>query len=131
MLGKLSSTGLSEITTPPEPGDEVVSIEISRDLKNIFGVNLGDKGYIWFGTFYGYENVPIPLDIEGLTMHLAIFGSTGSGKSYTTGYFIELLSEIPCGNDKISALPTIIIDANGDYLDYFQHFVDTGSFWSI
>lgn len=128
LLGKLTSRGLSEITAPPEPGDEVASIDISRDLKNIFGVDTGEKGYIWFGTLYGYKNVPIPLDVEGLTMHLAIFGSTGSGKSYTTGYLLELLSEIPCGDGKVTALPAIVIDANGDYLDYFWYFVKNRSF---
>ena len=128
LLGKLTLVGLSEITTPPEPGDEVVSIDISQDLRGIFGIDIGNKGYIWFGTLYGYRNIPIPLDVEGLTMHLAVFGSTGSGKSYTTGYLLELLSEIPCGDGKVTALPAIVIDANGDYLDYFRYFLKNRSF---
>jgi len=52
-------------------------------------------------------------------MHLSIVGVTGSGKSYTVGYLIEKLSEIMVGDVK-TALPITIIDANGDYIDYYE-----------
>jgi len=129
LLGRLTPDGLAEVTSPPNPGDEVVKIDIKADIKNIFGIDEKD-GIIWFGSLYGYKDVPVPLDIENITMHMAVFGSTGSGKSYTVGYLLELLSEIPV-SDATVAFPTIIIDANGDYLDYFFHFLKNGRFGSF
>jgi len=41
--------------------------------------------------------MPLPLDIQGIPMHMAILGVTGSGKSYTIGYLPELLAEVKVG----------------------------------
>lgn len=126
LLGSLTPDGLSEVTFPPEPGYQVLKINLETDFESIFGIKKNESGIIWFGNLYGYNNVSIPLDIENITMHMAIFGSTGSGKSYTSGYFLERISSIPVGNSK-KAFPTILVDANGDYLDYFSYYIENKS----
>ncbi|MCQ5340603.1 MAG: ATP-binding protein [Candidatus Methanomethylicia archaeon] len=111
-----------EIRSPPEPGDFVLKIDPKQHLKEIFGVSPGDPRYIWIGTLSGYErsSLPVPLYVENIPMHIAIFGVTGSGKSFTTGALIERLTEIPINNNVVS-YPMIIIDAHGDYTDYANY----------
>ena len=124
LLGRLTSKGLGDVRYPPEPGDKVYLLDVKRYAKEVFGVQPGDPGVIWYGTILGYDDAPIPLDVENITMHLGVFGETGSGKSYGVGYLIELLSRIPVGNGVEAALPVIVVDANGDYLDYHKHFLE-------
>ena len=126
LLGSLEGNGLSDVKYPPEPGDIAHMID---DLENyqekIFGIKSNASGYIWYGNMLGYKDLALPLNIENITMHIGIFGITGSGKSYGVGYLVELLSQIPYhsqqGDEKL-ALPAMIIDANGDYLDYHNYF---------
>lgn len=124
LLGRLTSRGLGDVRYPPEPGDKVYLLDVKRYAKEVFGVQPGDSGVVWYGTILGYDDAPIPLDVENITMHLGVFGETGSGKSYGVGYLIELLSRIPVGNGMEAALPVIVVDANGDYLDYHKHFLE-------
>jgi DNA helicase HerA-like ATPase len=110
-----------EIKSPPQPGDSVITINLSIHEKDIFGVSKGDPNHIWMGSLSGYNGAPIPLNLEKLPMHLAVFGVTGSGKSYTTGVLIERLSQIPYKKGISVSYPLIIIDAHGDYLDYVNY----------
>ncbi len=114
----------SDIRYPPLPGDPVYRLR-KEDIDAV--IPRDRSGVILFGSILGYEDLPLPLDVENLTMHIGIFGETGSGKSYTVGYLIELLSRIRAslnGREIEVALPTIVIDANGDYLDFYREFVD-------
>ncbi len=109
---------ISEVTIPPSPGDDVFLLSESKE----FFSAVKKQGFsIDFGTIYGYGRTPIPLTIEALPMHVAVLGVTGSGKSYTTGYLLEKLSSIDANGYKVS-VPGFIIDANGDYLDYYFAF---------
>jgi DNA helicase HerA-like ATPase len=107
--------------SPPSPGDKVYKIESEDEILKIISSNSKDTYFINFGRLFGYTHVPLPLDINAIPMHLSVLGVTGSGKSYTTGYLVELLSDIKVGNHK-TALPIMIIDANGDYLDFYESF---------
>ncbi|WP_297093060.1 ATP-binding protein [Thermococcus sp.] len=138
LLGTLGKNGLSDVRYPPEPGDYVFMIsDLEGYGEKIFGIKPNQSGYIWYGSILGYKNLALPLNVENITMHLGIFGVTGSGKSYGVGYLLELLSKIPynTGNNiEYLALPTIIIDANGDYLDYHEYFSSEqqlGSFYKV
>ncbi|MCD6357361.1 MAG: ATP-binding protein [Thermoproteales archaeon] len=123
-----------EIEYPPRPGDQVIKLDLSTykdDYKELlFGVSKPRinkniyKGIIDFGSLSGYQNLPVPLDVEKIPMHLAIFGVTGSGKSFNTGYLIEKLVNIPKNDHELVAYPLIIIDAHGDYLDYVHYVED-------
>ena len=119
ILGEVKGGILSEVTIPPTPGDEVFRIEDKEEILEIVKPKGEDKVLIEFGRLFGYSEIPLFLDIDALPMHLAILGVTGSGKSYTVGYLLEQLSEIAIG-DVRRALTTIVIDANGDYLDYYE-----------
>jgi len=113
----------SEIRSPPQPGDEVLRIDPTSHQKDIFGVSVGDPKHVWIGTLSGYErsSVPIPLNVENIPMHMAIFGVTGSGKSFTAGALIEKLAEVPVKKNTSVSYPMIVVDAHGDYTDYVTY----------
>jgi len=119
ILGEIKGGHLSEATIPPSPGSEVLKIEDREEMLEIIKPKSEEKVFIEFGKLFGYKNVPFFLDVDAIPMHLAILGVTGSGKSYTVGYLLEQLSNIEVGGIK-TALTSIIIDANGDYLDYYE-----------
>ncbi len=118
ILGKASGRGLEEPSRPPVPGD-FVRLLGPRELGSMLGLSPGEPGIVYFGELVGYSGVGVPLDVENITMHVGVFGETGSGKSYGVGYLLELLSRIPVG-DGYAALPALVVDANGDYLDYYR-----------
>ncbi|MEM4318158.1 MAG: ATP-binding protein [Candidatus Nitrosocaldus sp.] len=119
-IGKLP--GITEVTSPPSAGDKVYKVDLQNDRNSIFGNDIDSRGgIVWFGSLFGY-NMPVPLEVENIFMHMAIFGTTGSGKSYTTGALIEKLTKISLNDKKgYFSLPILIIDANGDYLDYVEY----------
>lgn len=115
-----------DITYPPRPGDQIVMINPTEHEKEIFGVSRGDTGFSWYGSLVGYENAPVPLDVEKIPMHMAVFGTTGSGKSFDTGCLIEKFMKINANENRSVSFPMIIIDANGDYTNYAEHFESKG-----
>ena len=120
----VAGRGLTPPPRPPFPHDLVV--ELPQDPSLVFGVKRDEPGIIWYGSIYGYESLPLPLDVEAVTMHIGVFGETGSGKSYGVGYLFELFSQIPLGEGELGALPIIVIDANADYIDYYEALIDEG-----
>lgn len=112
----------TEVNYPPKPGDEVLKIDLEEHYEDIFGISRDEPGYIWFGTLFGYKKAPIPLDIEKVPMHMAVFGTTGSGKSFSTGVLIEKFMGIKASESRAVSFPMMIIDANGDYLEYDKYF---------
>lgn len=121
----------SEVKYPPKPGDHIVRIDPTQHERDIFGVTRGDAGYSWYGTLSGYQGAPIPLDVEKIPMHMAVFGTTGSGKSFDTGCLIEKFMGIKAKEDSCVSFPMIIIDANGDYLNYADYFESKSSILDI
>lgn len=125
-----------EIEYPPRPGDIVIKVdpEVYKNYEeDLFGIRIDKrisdsvyKGIIKFGSLSGYRELPIPLDVEKIPMHLAVFGVTGSGKSFNTGYLIEKLLNIPKNDSEHVSYPMIIIDAHGDYLDYVNYVNENG-----
>jgi DNA helicase HerA-like ATPase len=111
----------AEVRYPPAPGDPVVRLDPLKDVEQIFGVSSSQAGYVAYGTLVGYENLEVPLNVSNVTMHLAVFGVTGSGKSYNVGALIEKLVCIPTQNNEKVSYPMIMIDAHGDYTDYVEH----------
>ncbi len=117
-----------EIKYPPNPGDYVIKINPKAHEEEIFSISRGEPKYIWYGSLTGYENAPIPLDVEKIPMHMAVFGTTGSGKSFDVGVLIEKLVDVPADKTTRISFPMIIIDANGDYLDYVDYMKENGEF---
>jgi DNA helicase HerA-like ATPase len=112
-----------QVTIPPHPGDKVCRIDPTAHQKDIFGVAEGEPGIIWYGAQAGYEHKhsPVPLNVEHVPMHMAIFGVTGSGKSFDTGALIERLVDISVRSGSCLSFPLVVIDAHGDYLEYAEH----------
>jgi len=121
--------GPKDIRYPPVAGDQVLLIKDVKTLATeIFGIKEGDLT-IEYGVLSGYENLPVMLDVESLPMHLAVFGITGSGKSYNVGALIEKLACIKWVQGEkvvVKHFPIIAIDPNGDYVDYWDHFIMNG-----
>ncbi|BAW32117.1 predicted ATPase [Methanothermobacter sp. MT-2] len=120
-----------EIKYPPMPGDYITKIDPKKHEKKIYGIDREEPGYCWYGTLSGYKEAPVPLDVEKIPMHMAVFGTTGSGKSFDTGNLIEKLMRIRVDNMSSVSFPMIIIDANGDYLDYYEHFKKNEEFLNV
>jgi hypothetical protein len=107
------------IRTPPAPGEHVYRLDISKDAEAIFGKKKGDSGIAWFGSLSGYADAAVPMDVEFAPMHMAVFGTTGSGKSYDMGVLLERFSRVPSGHGESSfAYPMVVVDAHGDYVPY-------------
>ncbi|MEM4177969.1 MAG: ATP-binding protein [Candidatus Caldarchaeum sp.] len=119
------SKGREEIRYPPLAGDNVSLIkDVKKLAPEIFGVKEEDM-IIEYGTLVGYEDLPVMLDVQALPMHLAVFGITGSGKSFNVGALIEQLSNIRWKKAR-KHFPILAIDPNGDYVDYWEHFIVNG-----
>ncbi|HIP56865.1 MAG TPA: ATP-binding protein, partial [Ignisphaera aggregans] len=124
LIGAVERGSISDVRFPPEPGDPVVSLGKDNIFEKILNLDRDSEGIVWFGSILGYEDAPLPLIVENITMHIGVFGETGSGKSYTVGYLIELLSSIPTGREGVRvAIPTIVVDANGDYVDFHEVYI--------
>lgn len=125
----------SEIRSPPLPGDKVYKIDPQTSQQDIFGVSKGNPNHVWIGSLEGYEKsnnpVAVPLNVENIPMHIAIFGVIGSGKSFTTGVLIEKLSSILVGNGAEISYPMIVVDAHGDYIDYINYAAREGKLGRI
>ena len=119
ILGEVREGYLSEVMCPPTPGDEVFKIENKEEILEIIKPKSEEGVFIEFGKLFGYKEIPFFLDVNAIPMHLAVLGVTGSGKSYTVGYLLEQLGNINIKETK-TALSSIVIDANGDYLDYYD-----------
>ncbi len=123
--------GANEITVPPHPGDCVYRVSPDVARKQIFGVDECEPGIIWFGTQVGYKASPVALDVEAAPMHMAVFGVTGSGKSFDMGALIERLASIPAGQGHRVSFPLLMIDAHGDYLEYCRHLAQGASMGAV
>ncbi|MCD6488872.1 MAG: ATP-binding protein [Desulfurococcales archaeon] len=121
LLGEIKGGHLTEVVVPPAPGYEVVRIRDKNEILEVMGLKQDEKLSIEFGRLFGYKDIPLYLDLDAIPMHLAVVGVTGSGKSYTVGYLIEQISNINTKRFR-TAITTMVIDANGDYLDYYDVF---------
>ncbi|EWG06942.1 MAG: hypothetical protein ASUL_07129 [Candidatus Aramenus sulfurataquae] len=105
-------------SSSPMPGSLVKLLPEIRDEKGLmefYGLN-DLTGYVKYGLLAG-SDIPLLLDLNSITMHVGIFGETGSGKSYNMRYLISILSNLEIRGKK-TAIPLIVIDANGDYADF-------------
>ena len=110
IIGVLSPLGeLSEPQLPPNPGSKVFVIESPKDLT----LNLGLAESIMVGT-HKYSGIEIPLRSDALPYHIAVVGTTGSGKSRLVKVLIdEILSR--------TDYSVIVFDHTGmDYVPFYE-----------
>ncbi|HAW57989.1 MAG TPA: DUF853 domain-containing protein [Bacteroidales bacterium] len=97
------------VSQSPVTGDHVHLVTID-DLKIIYGT-MDDRSSISIGQISASESLSARLDIDKLvTRHVALLGSTGSGKSNAVTVF---LCEIAKG--KFPAARILLIDPHGEY----------------
>ena len=125
LQGEIMGSGLSSVARPPRPGSEVYEAT-PRDFAPLYGYEPRREklppSIVEIGSLYGYDSLPAVLDVDKMTMHMAVIGVTGSGKSNTIGVLIEELGskqEVAVGGFTAKTIPLLVFDANGDYLDYY------------
>lgn len=101
------------VGTFPTINDEV-HIVTEKDLKIIY--DFDSTGQIELGKHASSTDLPIYLDLQKIvSRHLAILGSTGSGKSNTTARVIYNIL------DKFKGSRMILVDVHGEYASAFPH----------
>lgn len=97
---------------PPEPGDRVERAS-SASLSDVLSPRqVGEVGSAHVGSLLtrAAGEVPVVLSVKDVvSTHLAILASTGSGKSYTAGVFVE---ELMMPHNRAAVL---IVDPHGEY----------------
>ena len=89
---------------PPSPGQSVE--EADAELISSY-LGISEKG-VFIGFLSNNPRVKIKLDPDKLVSHhIAVLGSTGSGKSHTCSVIIEELLEM--------GVPVVVIDPHGEY----------------
>lgn len=101
------------VGTFPTINDEV-HIVTDKDLKMIY--DFDSTGQIELGRHASSTDLPIYLDLQKIvSRHLAILGSTGSGKSNTTARVIYNIL------DKFKGSRIILVDVHGEYASAFPN----------
>lgn len=113
LIGESMGTSFERgISQHPNVSD-AVHLVIESDLENIYGVE--GSGQIVVGNLSSAENIKVRLSLDHLvTRHVAVLGSTGSGKSTTVA---SLIRSITTGVDK-SEYPSariLMLDIHGEY----------------
>lgn len=104
IIGVLESNKILPPSIPPEPGERVFLAK-NESLRKV--LDLPSDG-IFIGTLINRPDIRVFLDPEKLlSFHFAIFGTTGTGKSYTAGVIIEEFLE--------RNIPILVIDPHGEY----------------
>lgn len=69
--------------------------------------------------------IPVKLDMDSLTMHTFITGSTGKGKSNAIYSLLERVLDKNCHSDEKGKVTFLVIEpAKGEYKDKFGHYKD-------
>jgi len=101
-------------SVPPNP-DADVHLASSEILAKIFTVK--SAGSIRIGHVIGRPDVEVRVDVNALTKHLFITGTTGSGKSNTVAILAERISEV--------GGTVVIFDVHGEYINMSVSSPDT------
>ena len=92
-------------------------------VEKLVGNYTTENNTLYMGTSPFYENVKINANLNQLFgSHMAIFGSTGSGKSCGLARIIQNLMDKNNLNKKMNL---IIFDAYGEYIDAFKYLNDS------
>ena len=97
---------------PPNPGQAVFLASSETLSKMLSAKKSADTGSAHIGSLLTREagEVPIVLSVKDVvSTHLAILASTGSGKSYTAGVFVEELM------NQYNRAAVLIVDPHGEY----------------
>ena len=97
---------------PPNPGQQIFLASSETLSKMLSARQRAETGSAHIGSLLTREQgeVPIVLSVKDVvSTHLAILASTGSGKSYTAGVFVEELM------NQYNRAAVLIVDPHGEY----------------
>ncbi len=97
---------------PPNPGDAIFLASSETLAQMLSPKQFQQVGSAHIGSLLTRESgeVPVVLSVKDVvSTHLAILASTGSGKSYTAGVFVEELM------NKYNRAAVLIVDPHGEY----------------
>lgn len=97
---------------PPQPGDAVRLASNDTLSAMLSPQRLGEPGSAHLGSLLTRNagDVPVVLSVKDVvSTHLAILASTGSGKSYTAGVFVEELMRA------YNRAAVLVVDPHGEY----------------
>lgn len=120
--GKFSRGG-DDLTIPPkkvEPATE-------EEIKKIYIESVEDKEQFTFCSLSSNSNIRIPVNgNKFFNKHIAVVGSTGSGKSHTLSTIIQTAENSKSGDFSLNNSHVIIFDIHSEYKSAFPdaNFID-------
>lgn len=113
---RIFTRGIQDIVIPPEG----VSIAGPDDLKVIYSKNEGAVEAFSFGNHYKEKDVRVIMDgNKFFSKHIAVLGSTGSGKSCTVASILQKVRTPESRSDEINNSHIVIFDVHGEYRKAF------------
>jgi len=115
--GKFERGGDS-LAIPPK---EVQPAAIA-DIKKIYDDSVPAAERFRFATLASNKNVPVPVNgNKFFNKHIAVVGSTGSGKSHTLATIIQSAVKEKAGNFSLNNSHVIVFDIHSEYKSAFPH----------
>jgi DNA helicase HerA-like ATPase len=108
LMYKIEENNVTSVDIPPADTSPIMRSDLQY-LPQILGFSQDPKTSICLGALYSHPDVRVCLDLNRmLSGHIAIFGQTHSGKSYTAGVIIEEVVG--------KGIPVLVFDHMGEYL---------------
>ena len=124
--GKFERGGDS-LAIPPKKVDPATSVEISK----IFSETIADSEKFTFATLASDSHIPVPVNgNKFFNKHIAIVGSTGSGKSHTVAKILQNATHAKNGEyEGLNNSHIVIFDIHSEYRAAFPdaHYIDISS----
>ncbi|MCP1515862.1 MULTISPECIES: ATP-binding protein [Pseudomonas] len=93
-----------------------------EDIKKIYGESVTHAESFCFATLASNSNVPVPVNgNKFFNKHIAVVGSTGSGKSHTVAKIIQNAVKEKNGNFSLNNSHVIIFDIHSEYKSAFPN----------
>ena len=119
--------GGDSLAIPPKKVDPATSVEISK----IFSESIADSEKFTFATLASDSHIPVPVNgNKFFNKHIAIVGSTGSGKSHTVAKILQNATHAKNGEyEGLNNSHIVIFDIHSEYRAAFPdaHYIDISS----
>ncbi|HHX7272238.1 TPA: ATP-binding protein [Yersinia enterocolitica] len=110
--------GGDSIAIPPKK----VEVASRNDINRVFDSGLKDKNKFFFSKLSTHSTISIPVDGDKFfNKHIAITGSTGSGKSHTVARIINNAMLYEKEKNKQNNSHIVIFDLHSEYASAFPH----------
>lgn len=121
VIGRIDENGVEPNREILAPRSDVNAFE-PKDSPNPMELVALGKNVVWVGNYEGIEEWKIPVDPTFVPYHVAVYGATGSGKSWLTRYaLLPLLMK--------SGYKVLVLDWSG--LDYSPYLANSESIKNV